>query len=112
MLINLSKPNTDIKTILYSSRCTSILGEDGEPKQFTAYDRQDVVNSVIQPMAGNGLRTIALAYKDLSKDEVEDWDAENEIIRDLTCIGITGIEDPVRDEVGNFKIFEYFVMLN
>jgi len=80
-------------------KCTSIIGEDGEPKEFTPYDRQDVVNSVIQPMAGNGLRTIALAYKDIGKDEVENWDAEHEIIRDLTCIGITGIEDPVRDEV-------------
>ncbi len=75
------------------------MNEEGEPKKFTAYDRQDVVNTVIQPMAKNGLRTIALAYKDIGPDEVEDWDAENEIISHLTCIGITGIEDPVRPEV-------------
>ena len=28
-----------------------------------------------------------------------DFEDEAEIIRDLVCIGITGIEDPVRDEV-------------
>jgi len=80
-------------------KCTSILDENGQTKNFTAYDRQDVVRTVIEPMAQNGLRTIALAYKDVGPDEVKDWDAENEIISHLTCIAITGIEDPVRPEV-------------
>ena len=82
-----------------SYRCTSLLDENGQTKNFTAYDRQDVVRTVIEPMAQNGLRTIALAYKDVGPDEVKDWDAENEIISHLTCIAITGIEDPVRPEV-------------
>lgn len=29
----------------------------------------------------------------------KDWNAENEVIKDLTCLGIFGIEDPIRPEV-------------
>ena len=76
-----------------------MLDKDGIPQKFTAYDRQTVIDSVIQPMAQNGLRTIALAYKDIAEDVVGNWDQENEVISGLTCIGITGIEDPVRPEV-------------
>jgi len=28
-----------------------------------------------------------------------DWDNEDDVVCDLTCICIVGIEDPVRDEV-------------
>jgi len=49
-------------------------------------------------MAHDALRTICIAYKDLGKD-VLDWDDEDKIINDLTCIAIVGIEDPVRAEV-------------
>lgn len=80
-------------------KCTQMLDKDGIPQKFTAYDRQTVIDSVIQPMAQNGLRTIALAYKDIAEDVVGNWDQENEVISGLTCIGITGIEDPVRPEV-------------
>jgi len=58
-----------------------------------------MVREVIEKMASNGLRTIALAYKDFPADAVPDWDQENNVISGLTCIGITGIEDPVRSEV-------------
>jgi hypothetical protein len=30
---------------------------------------------------------------------VINWDDEDEIVSDLTCIGIVGIQDPVRPEV-------------
>lgn len=49
-------------------------------------------------MASDGLRTICVAYKDLGK-EAQNWDDEEKIINDLVCIGIVGIEDPVRKEV-------------
>lgn len=29
-----------------------------------------------------------------------DWDDEEAIVSQLTCVAIVGIEDPVRDEVG------------
>jgi Ca2+ transporting ATPase len=49
-------------------------------------------------MASNGLRTICIAYRDLGKEQ-QNWDDEEKIITDLVCIGIVGIEDPVRPEV-------------
>ena len=52
-------------------------------------------------MASDGLRTIALAYRDFPADTPEEvWDHENVVVNKLTCICITGIEDPVRPEVG------------
>lgn len=49
-------------------------------------------------MANDGLRTICVAYKNLGKEPL-DWDDEEKIVNGLTCIAITGIEDPVRKEV-------------
>lgn len=52
-------------------------------------------------MACDGLRTICVAYKDFPAEAGEpDWDAENDVLNDLTCIAVVGIEDPVRPEVG------------
>lgn len=49
-------------------------------------------------MANDGLRTICISYKDLGKEK-RNWDDEDSVINDLTCIAIVGIEDPVRKEV-------------
>ena len=81
------------------SRCTSILDEKGRTTKFTNFDRLQIVKDVIENMAGNGLRTIALAYRDFPADSPPDWEQENGVVSNLTCIGITGIEDPVRPEV-------------
>lgn len=60
-----------------------------------------MVRKVIEPMACDGLRTICIAYKDFPAEAGEpDWDAEGDILNDLTCIAVVGIEDPVRPEVG------------
>jgi hypothetical protein len=53
-------------------------------------------------MANDGLRTICIGYKDLGKDK-QNWDDEDKIVNDLICIGIVGIEDPVRKEVRLFS---------
>jgi Ca2+ transporting ATPase len=56
------------------------------------------------------MRTICIAYKDYVPDSATNvndtemssepnWDDEENIVRDLTCICIVGIEDPVRPEV-------------
>lgn len=50
-------------------------------------------------MACDGLRTICLAYRDFSAGTEPDWDSEGDILSDLTCIAVVGIEDPVRPEV-------------
>ncbi len=52
-------------------------------------------------MANDGLRTICIAYRDLGKDK-QNFDDEDNIIKDLICIAIVGIEDPVRPEVKEF----------
>lgn len=60
-----------------------------------------MVRKVIEPMACDGLRTICVAYRDFPAEAGEPaWDAENDILNDLTCIAVVGIEDPVRPEVG------------
>ncbi|KAJ7391328.1 ATPase, Ca transporting, plasma membrane [Desmophyllum pertusum] len=92
-------------------RCTSIIGKNGEIRPFTAADSEKMVREVIEPMASNGLRTISLAYRDFPANGVPpdkgeasaecepDWENEGEILSHLTCIGVVGIEDPVRPEV-------------
>lgn len=54
-------------------------------------------------MACEGLRTICIAYRDLPSNPEPDWDNEAEIVADLTCITVVGIEDPVRPEVAWFR---------
>ncbi|XP_068388627.1 plasma membrane calcium-transporting ATPase 3 isoform X14 [Eschrichtius robustus] len=80
-------------------KCTNILNSNGEPRSFRPRDRDDMVKKVIEPMACNGLRTICIAYRDFSAAQEPDWDDENEVVGDLTCIAVVGIEDPVRPEV-------------
>lgn len=57
-----------------------------------------MVRTVIEPMASEGLRTICIAYRDFDGAEPP-WENESEIITSLICIGVVGIEDPVRPEV-------------
>ncbi|XP_062921288.1 plasma membrane calcium-transporting ATPase 1-like isoform X2 [Mobula hypostoma] len=78
-------------------KCTKLINKSGDVVVFKARDRDEMVKKVIEPMACEGLRTICLAYRDFVKEP--DWDNENEILCDLTCITVVGIEDPVRPEV-------------
>lgn len=90
-------------------KCNWILGNDGSIKNFSAKDQEKMIEEVIEPMASNGMRTICIAYKDFTQDSTAaneerienepNWDDEDNIISRLTCIGIVGIEDPVRPEV-------------
>uniref|UniRef100_A0A673LZL5 Calcium-transporting ATPase n=1 Tax=Sinocyclocheilus rhinocerous TaxID=307959 RepID=A0A673LZL5_9TELE len=80
-------------------KCSSILGANGEARNFKPRDRDEMVKKVIEPMACEGLRTICIAYRDLPCNPEPDWDNEAEIVTDLTCIAVVGIEDPVRPEV-------------
>ena len=83
-----------------SSRCCKILNGAGEPRVFRPRDRDEMVKKVIEPMACDGLRTICVAYRDFPSSPEPDWDNENDILNELTCICVVGIEDPVRPEVG------------
>ncbi|XP_038204603.1 plasma membrane calcium-transporting ATPase 4 isoform X2 [Arvicola amphibius] len=79
-------------------KCNRILDKNGETVPFRNKDRDDMVHNVIEPMASEGLRTICIAYRDFD-DAEPSWDNENEILTELTCIAVVGIEDPVRPEV-------------
>uniref|UniRef100_A0A8C4YHC8 Calcium-transporting ATPase n=1 Tax=Gopherus evgoodei TaxID=1825980 RepID=A0A8C4YHC8_9SAUR len=69
------------------------------PSSFRPRDRDEMVKKVIEPMACEGLRTICLAFRDFPAGLEPDWDNENDIMGELTCIAVVGIEDPVRPEV-------------
>uniref|UniRef100_A0A5F7Z901 Calcium-transporting ATPase n=1 Tax=Macaca mulatta TaxID=9544 RepID=A0A5F7Z901_MACMU len=79
-------------------KCNRILDRKGEAVPFRNKDRDDMIRTVIEPMACDGLRTICIAYRDFN-DAEPSWDNENEILTELTCIAVVGIEDPVRPEV-------------
>ncbi|XP_007939355.1 plasma membrane calcium-transporting ATPase 4 [Orycteropus afer afer] len=79
-------------------KCNRILNKEGEAVPFKNKDRDEMVHAVIEPMASQGLRTICIAYREFSDSEPL-WDNESEILTELTCIAVVGIEDPVRPEV-------------
>ncbi|KAG8525104.1 Plasma membrane calcium-transporting ATPase 4, partial [Galemys pyrenaicus] len=79
-------------------KCNRILDKKGDVVPFKNKDRDEMVRTVIEPMACEGLRTICIAYRDFSNGEPP-WDNESEILTELTCIAVLGIEDPVRPEV-------------
>ncbi|CAF1239400.1 unnamed protein product, partial [Adineta steineri] len=80
------------------AKCKSIIDKGDKPKELNDHEKKKITKHVIEKMANDGLRTICICYKDLG-EEKQNWDDEDKIIKDLICIGIVGIEDPVRDEV-------------
>ncbi|XP_073447008.1 plasma membrane calcium-transporting ATPase 3 isoform X2 [Dendrobates tinctorius] len=80
-------------------KCSNILNGAGDLRSFRPRDRDEMVKKVIEPMACDGLRTICVAYRDFQGVPEPEWENENEIVGDLTCICVVGIEDPVRPEV-------------
>ncbi|OQR96827.1 P-type ATPase (P-ATPase) Superfamily, partial [Thraustotheca clavata] len=54
----------------------------------------------IEKYANQAYRTLCLAYRDidLPVEDVKEW-SDEDIEKDLTCVAIVGIEDPVRLEV-------------
>jgi P-type Ca2+ transporter type 2B len=91
-------------------------------EKFTRENQEGLVRNVIEPMACDGLRTIAVAYRDFVPGKAEinqvhydnepNWDDEDGIINNLTCMLIVGIEDPVRPEVSNSVLSIYLTVLS
>ncbi|XP_077013584.1 plasma membrane calcium-transporting ATPase 4 isoform X3 [Tamandua tetradactyla] len=79
-------------------KCNRILDKKGDVVPFRSKDRDEMVRTVIEPMACDGLRTICMAYREFNDAEPV-WDNESDILTELTCIAVVGIEDPVRPEV-------------
>ncbi|XP_012275646.1 plasma membrane calcium-transporting ATPase 3 isoform X6 [Orussus abietinus] len=90
-------------------KCAFIYGRDGHLEKFTREMQERLVKKVIEPMACDGLRTISVAYRDFVPGKAEinqvhcegepNWEDEENIVANLTCLCIVGIEDPVRPEV-------------
>ncbi|CAG7820245.1 unnamed protein product [Allacma fusca] len=90
-------------------KCAWIYSKEGKLERFTKEMQERLVSEVIEPMACEGLRTISIAFKDFVPGKAEDnqvlcntepeWDEEDNIVSNLTCICLVGIEDPVRPEV-------------
>ncbi|XP_030748687.1 plasma membrane calcium-transporting ATPase 2 isoform X4 [Sitophilus oryzae] len=91
------------------NRCAFIYGHDGRLEKFTRDMQERLLKQVIEPMACDGLRTICIAYKEFVPGKAEinqvhidnepNWDDEENIVSNLTCLCVVGIEDPVRPEV-------------
>lgn len=75
-------------------RCSRILDKGGE-RQFSEQDNKQAIDTVHR-FAGMGLRTLALARRELPLGFPLD---ENKIERELTLLGIVGIMDPPHLEV-------------
>ncbi|XP_026297903.1 plasma membrane calcium-transporting ATPase 3 isoform X8 [Apis mellifera] len=90
-------------------KCAFIYGREGHLEKFTKEMQERLVKNVIEPMACDGLRTICIAYRDFVPGKAEinqvhidnepNWDDEENVVNNLTCLCIVGIEDPVRPEV-------------
>lgn len=103
----------DLSVGIYLSRvllrCAFIYGHDGHLEKFTRDMQERLLHQVIEPMACDGLRTISIAYRDFVPGKAEinqvhidnepNWDDEENIVNNLTCLCVVGIEDPVRPEV-------------
>nr|CAH7742167.1 unnamed protein product [Callosobruchus chinensis] len=92
------------------NKCAFIYGHDGRLEKFTRDMQERLLKQVIEPMACDGLRTICIAFKDFVPGKAEinqvhieknepHWDDEDNIVSNLTCLCVVGIEDPVRPEV-------------
>ncbi|XP_066158458.1 plasma membrane calcium-transporting ATPase 2 isoform X5 [Euwallacea fornicatus] len=91
------------------NKCAFIYGHDGRLEKFTRDMQERLLKQVIEPMACDGLRTISVAYKDFVPgkaainevhiDNEPNWEDEDNIVSNLTCLCVVGIEDPVRQEV-------------
>ncbi|KPK70114.1 ATPase P [candidate division TA06 bacterium SM23_40] len=75
-------------------RCTRLL-KGGEERDLSDADREAAI-STYERLAGEGLRTLALARRVLPRDAEL---GEDQVERDLTLLGLVGIIDPPRREV-------------
>lgn len=91
--------------------CSHMLDEHNHQAELTAHKRSDIMLSVIkEKFAKQAYRTLLIAYKDFTLTEFENHikhrlgnaNIEDDIKvleKDLTLIGIYGLQDPLRDEI-------------
>jgi len=81
---------------IVSKLCTSYIGAQGEAVEMDESVKAEM-EQVILDFSSQGLRTLCIARRELAKGiDMDDMDA---IEKDLTCVALVGIEDPLREEV-------------
>mmetsp|Transcript_5585 Transcript_5585/g.12989 ORF Transcript_5585/g.12989 Transcript_5585/m.12989 type:complete len:1056 (-) Transcript_5585:318-3485(-) len=81
---------------IVSALCPKIMTADGSIKDIDVAMRNQI-EQTISDFADEGLRTLCIAQRELSKPSSEM--TLEQLESDLTLVGIVGIEDPLRDEV-------------
>lgn len=94
--------------------CTHFVDKDGKVQNFDSQSRQQFDINITM-FADKALRTICLAYRDITTEEFEKLDDEEAPVHDLICLGIVGIQDPLRQgveqSVENFRKAGVFVRM-
>ncbi|KAE9019043.1 Plasma membrane calcium-transporting ATPase 4 [Phytophthora rubi] len=80
--------------------CDQLQRVDGSIEALSTARKTEIGSSVIEKYASQGYRTLCLSYRDLDvpAEELNSW-TDDDVERELTCVAIVGIEDPVRPEV-------------
>ncbi|CAG8670081.1 16295_t:CDS:10 [Acaulospora morrowiae] len=78
--------------------CSHYVDSDGKVQKLDENSKRDF-EIVITQFAGKALRTICLAYRDVTANELEHFNEENAPLEKLVCLGIVGIQDPLRPGV-------------
>ncbi|EGZ10538.1 hypothetical protein PHYSODRAFT_520956 [Phytophthora sojae] len=80
--------------------CEQLQRVDGSIEALSSARKTDIGATVIEKYASQGYRTLCLSYRDLDvpAEELNNW-ADDDVEKELTCVAIVGIEDPVRPEV-------------
>lgn len=78
-------------------RCTMIIKEGKKVVPLTAYEKHDLNYIVIMKFAEQSLRTLAIAYREFKEDPT--GLSDDELEKNLTLVGIMGMQDPLRPEV-------------
>jgi magnesium-transporting ATPase (P-type) len=81
---------------IVTSYCNRYVTRDGTTAALDAAKMQEI-NAVIEDMASQGNRTIALAYT--VSDFTEFPKEEPDLVSGLIFMGVLGVQDPVREEV-------------
>uniref|UniRef100_M4BDL8 Calcium-transporting ATPase n=1 Tax=Hyaloperonospora arabidopsidis (strain Emoy2) TaxID=559515 RepID=M4BDL8_HYAAE len=82
--------------------CQDMQAVDGSIELLDEDRKAKIGEEVIEKYATQAYRTLCLAYRDLDvpAEETNDW-SDEDLEKNLTCVAIVGIEDPVRPEVPN-----------
>ncbi|KUF90994.1 Pectinesterase [Phytophthora nicotianae] len=80
--------------------CQDMQRVDGSIEALDDARKAKIGDEVIEKYASQAYRTLCLAYRDLDvpAEDTVNW-SDDDVEKNLTCVAIVGIEDPVRPEV-------------